>query len=78
MGQKEICRSLYQNLTDSDGENSETDTWLDFAMDCGYISKEHHRHLIEECQAVGAMLGAMIKKPERFLLKHPLKFVCDI
>ena len=21
-------------LTDSDGENSETDTWIDFAMDC--------------------------------------------
>ena len=25
-------------LTDSDGENSETDTWLDFARDCKYIS----------------------------------------
>ena len=22
-------------LTDGDGENSETDTWLDFAKDCG-------------------------------------------
>ena len=27
-------------LTDSDGENSETDTWIDFALDCGYLS--HH------------------------------------
>jgi four helix bundle protein len=25
-------------LTDSDVENSETDTWLDFARDCGYLS----------------------------------------
>jgi four helix bundle protein len=57
-------------LTDCDGENSETDTWLDFAMDCGYISKEHHHHLIEECQAVGAMLGSMIKKPEPFIIKN--------
>ena len=24
-------------LTDSAGENSETDTWLDFALDCGYL-----------------------------------------
>jgi four helix bundle protein len=24
-------------LTDVDGENSETDTWLDFARDCGYL-----------------------------------------
>ena len=27
-------------LTDCDGENSETDTSLDFAKDCGYISTE--------------------------------------
>jgi four helix bundle protein len=26
-------------LTDCDGENSETDTSLDFAFDCGYITK---------------------------------------
>ena len=26
-------------LTDSDGENSETDTWLDFAKDCGYLGR---------------------------------------
>jgi len=58
-------------LTDSDGENSETDTWLDFAKDCGYLSEEHHRHLIEECQAVGAMLGSMIKNPTPFLIKSP-------
>lgn len=26
-------------LTDCDGENSETDTWLDFAKDCFYINE---------------------------------------
>jgi hypothetical protein len=29
-------------LTDADGENSETDTWLDFARDCGYQSHLTH------------------------------------
>ena len=29
-------------LTDCDGENSETDTSLDFAKDCGYISTKQH------------------------------------
>ena len=57
-------------LTDADGENSETDTWLDFAKDCGYLSEENRRHLIEECQAVGAMLGSMIKNPTTFLIKY--------
>jgi four helix bundle protein len=27
-------------LTDADGENGETETWLDFAHDCGYLSKK--------------------------------------
>ncbi|PXF56182.1 MAG: diversity-generating retroelement protein bAvd family protein [Deltaproteobacteria bacterium] len=55
-------------LTDADGENSETDTWLDFAKDCGYLSEEHRHYLIEECQVVGAILGSMIKKPSPFLI----------
>lgn len=27
-------------LTDSDGENSETNVWLEFAYECNYINKE--------------------------------------
>lgn len=29
--------------TDCDGENSEIDTWLNFAMDCGYLTAERHK-----------------------------------
>src|ERR1700747_978210 len=29
-------------LSDSDGENGETDSWLDFARDCKYLSKSKH------------------------------------
>jgi four helix bundle protein len=56
-------------LSDCDGENGETDTWLDYARDCGYISLEVHDHLASECRAVGAMLGAMLKNPTPFLVK---------
>ena len=55
-------------LTDCDGESSETDTSLDFALDCGYIIAEHHTHLVSLNQEVGRMLGAMIKNPTPFLL----------
>jgi four helix bundle protein len=54
-------------LADSDGENSETDTWIDFAKDCGYVSPGDHARLTAECKEVGAMLGAMIKNPAPFL-----------
>jgi len=30
-------------LTDCDGENSETDSSLDFALDCNYINTEKHK-----------------------------------
>jgi len=52
-----------------DGENSETDTWLDFAKDCGYISNEVHERLTAECKQVGAMLGKMLNNSDKFLLK---------
>jgi four helix bundle protein len=55
-------------LTDADGENSETDTWLDFAKDCQYLDDDDHRRLFEECQAIGGMIGSMIKKPIPFLI----------
>ena len=56
-------------LTDSDGENSETDTWLDFAKDCGYIRVEDHGRLTADGKEIGAMLGAMLNNPTPFLVK---------
>src|SRR5436190_19016944 len=54
-------------LTDCDAENSETDTSLDFARDCNYVSGAEHRELVAECEQVGKMLGSMISKPEKLL-----------
>ena len=34
-------------LSDCDGENSETDSALDFAKDCGYISQGEHWELLQ-------------------------------
>lgn len=54
-------------LTDCDGENSETESSLDFAKDCGYISSEKHQALTSHCAEIGRMLGSMIKKSESFV-----------
>jgi four helix bundle protein len=53
-------------LTDCDGENSETDSSLDFAHDCRYISNEQHEQLTSRCAEIGRMLGGMMKKAESF------------
>ncbi len=57
-------------LTDSDGENGETSTWLDFARDCGYMDHDTHTTLFEMNREVGRMLGDMIERPSRFLRKR--------
>jgi four helix bundle protein len=54
-------------LTDCDGENSETDTSLDFARDCGYLSAEEHKDLTARCTEIGRMLGAMLQNPDLFV-----------
>jgi four helix bundle protein len=55
-------------LTDADGENSETDTSLDFALKCGFLSPEQHGELTGLSTEVGKMLGSMIQNPGSFLL----------
>ena len=56
-------------LTDCDGENSETDSSLDFSLDCGYINIEKHKELTLQSKEIGRMLGAILNNPETFLLK---------
>lgn len=55
-------------LTDCDGENGETDTSLDFARDCSYITDEEHGELTGLCGEIRKMLGSMINSPEKFLI----------
>lgn len=59
-------------LSDCDGENSETDTWLDYARDCGYISFEKHVELTISASEIGKMLGSMLHNPHSFLIKSDL------
>ena len=54
-------------LTDRDGENSETDSSLDFAKECGYLSPEEHASLTSACAEIGRMIGGMIKKSDAFM-----------
>lgn len=58
---------LIAKLTDCDGENGETDSSLDFAADCNYITREEHAELIGMCREVGKMLGSMLSNPGAFV-----------
>jgi four helix bundle protein len=64
-------------LTDCDGENSETDTSLDFAKGCGYITMTEHTELTACCVEIGKMLGSMIRDPDPFLTSVPCSLTPD-
>jgi four helix bundle protein len=53
-------------LADSDAEATETQVWLDFARDCGYLSLENYKQLTARYEEVGRMLASMIAHPEKF------------
>ena len=53
-------------LTDCDAEGAETQVWLDFAFDCGYLSKKNRDRLTSGYEEVGRMLSGMMANPERF------------
>ena len=54
-------------LSDCDGENSETDTWLTVAIDCGYLTPSEHMGLTAIGREIGKMIGSMQKNPSSFL-----------
>ena len=56
-------------LTDCDGENSETDSSLDFAKNCSYITAQEHQKRTGLCAEIGKMLGSMIIAPGKFLMR---------
>jgi four helix bundle protein len=53
-------------LADCDAEATETQVWLDFARDCGYLSIERQKELAVGYDELGRMLSSMIKDPKKF------------
>jgi four helix bundle protein len=56
-------------LSDSDGEQAETQHWLDTSLSCDYISRDQHQYLLDKCKEIGRMLGSMMSNPEPFCRK---------
>jgi four helix bundle protein len=53
-------------LTDADGEQAETQHWLDTATACNYVTEKEQKVLLGKCARIGQMLGTMMAKPEKF------------
>ena len=64
-------KHFISKLTDSDGEQMETQHWLETAMDCGYIDQKTRTQLVEKCLEIGRMLGGMMEKSDLFCSTSP-------
>lgn len=53
-------------LTDSDAENSETNVWLEFSLQCKYISKDTFDTLNYKSIEIGRLINYMINNPGKF------------
>jgi len=68
-GKRNYINHFVSKLTDSDGEQLETQHWLGIALDCEYITDSESNTFIMKCQSIGRMLGSMINNPDSFCKK---------
>ncbi|MDP2886581.1 MAG: four helix bundle protein [Ignavibacteria bacterium] len=64
-------KHFVSKLTDADGEQQETQHWIDTAIDCGYWTSENATVLREKCEEIGRLLGGMMAKAEMFCGESP-------
>ena len=63
-------KHFISKLTDADGEQQETQHWIETAEDCGYISREQTQKLNSALSEIGRMINSMINKAEIFCGKR--------
>ncbi len=63
-------KHFISKLTDADGEQQETQHWIETALDCGYISKAQGENWIQRYASVERMLNSMINKASQFCSHH--------
>lgn len=70
-------KHFVSKLTDADGEQQETQHWIETAVDSGYLSEAVATKLRTGCEEIGRLLHGMMDKSELFcgapsrLLREP-------
>ena len=68
-GKRKYERHFVSKLTDADGEQLETQHWIETAQDCCYITIELADRLLKQCTSIGKMLNSMMNKSALFCNK---------
>lgn len=62
-------KSFISKLSDSLGEEYETENWLDYSKYCNYIDNETYDNLMKSYDEIRKMLISMINNPAKFCKK---------
>ncbi len=61
-------KAFVSKIVDCAGEAGETEVWLDFSRDFGYIGDDQYKELMKKYEEVNRMLSGMIDKADKFCL----------
>ena len=62
-------KHFISKLTDADGEQQETQHWIETALECTYISDKQSGDWLERYASIGRMLNSMMDKSSQFCSK---------
>ena len=65
-GKRRYENHFISKLTDADAEQYETQHWLEVAVDCGYLTHDQSKQLINQCAEIGRLLGSIMAKSNQF------------
>ena len=65
-GKRRYKAHFISKLTDADGEQYETQHWIETVVECGYLDPQVGAELIETCKQVGRLLGGLMGQANLF------------
>jgi four helix bundle protein len=61
-------KAFISKLSDSEGEAAETQVWLDYSLECGYISTAQNLKLFNDYENIIGKLVNMINNPQKWTI----------
>ncbi|MCL4560887.1 MAG: four helix bundle protein [Chloroflexi bacterium] len=65
-GKRRYEAHFVSKLTDADGEQYETQHWIETAVECGYLDQQKGTELLDRCKQIGRLLGGTMEKAHIF------------
>ena len=59
-------KAFIAKLSDSEAEAAETQVWLDYSLECGYITTDIHEKLFKDYDHIIGKIVNMITQPEKW------------